>query len=301
MRSHYLVCHAAMEAYAVASMRNLPDAHPLYRLLQPHFRYTIGINTAARAKLINPGGLIDNAFSIGGRGREIFTERASKIYDVHETNIKENAKKRGVDDRNLLPNYHYRDDGILIWDAIESYVREIIDIFYKSDDDVKEDTEVQSWANEVHFHAFPGYNGAKDGHGFPDKIETREDLILYCTLIMFTGSAQHAVVNFGQFDIYGFVPNAPFALRKPPPTEKGVTTFADILESLPTIHNSGIIIGLVYALSQYSPDEVSVYMITTIVSIHNVADLPGWISKLLVFTRSSGCNYKVSKKDAGIG
>ena len=31
------------------------------------------------------------------------------------------------------------------------------------------------------------------------------------------------------------------------------------------------------------------------------ADLPGWISKLLVFTRGSGCNYKVCKQDAGIG
>ena len=72
---------------------------------------------------------------------------------------------------------------------------------------------MQSWANEVHFHAFPGHNGAPDGHGFPDKMESREDLVLYCTLIMFTGFAQHAAVNFGQFDIYGFVPNAPFALR----------------------------------------------------------------------------------------
>ena len=242
----------------MATMRALPDAHPLYRLLQPHFRYTVGINTAARLKLVNKGGLIDQSLSIGGRGREIFFQRSSKAYDVQLGNIKQNVKKRGVDDKDLLPNYYYRDDGILLWDAMESYVREIIGIFYKTDDDVKEDTELQSWANEVHFHAFPGYDGAPDGHGFPDKIESREELILYCTLIMYNGSAQHAAVNFGQYDIYGFVPNAPFALRKPPPTEKGVTTYAHILESLPTIHTSGILIGLVHALTQYSPDEVSV-------------------------------------------
>ena len=252
-----------MEAYAVATMRNLPDAHPLYKLLQPHFRYTIGINTAARLQLIDSGGLLDHAFSIGGKGINILMQRASKVYDVHGANIKDNVKKRGVDDKDLLPNYYYRDDGILIWDAIESYVREIIGIFYKSDDDVKEDTEVQNWTNEVHFHAFPGYNGVPDGHGFPDKMESREDLVLYCTLIMFNGSAQHAAVNFGQFDIYAFVPNAPFALRKPPPTEKGKTTFAHILESLPTIRTTGISIGLVYALAQFSPDEVSVQLYYT--------------------------------------
>ena len=247
-----------MEAYSVATMRNLPDAHPLYKMLQPHFRYTIGINTAARLKLINDGGLIDQLFSIGGdgKGKDMLFQRASKIYDVQGANVKENVKKRGVDDKDLLPNYYYRDDGIQIWDAIESYVREIIGIFYKSDDDVKEDTEVQSWANDVHFHAFPGYDGAPDGHGFPEKMESREDLILYCTLIMFTGSAQHAAVNFGQFDIYGFVPNAPLALQKPPPTEKGVTTFADILESLPTIYTSGLSAGLTFALAEFSPDEV---------------------------------------------
>ena len=214
----------------MATMINLPDAHPLYKLLQPHFRHTIGINSRAREVLISDGGIIDQTFSIGGKGKEMLLQRASKVYDVQRANIKENTKKRGVDDPTFLPNYHFRDDGILIWNAIESYVTEIIGIFYKSDKDVKEDTEVQSWANDVHFHGFPGYDDAPDGHGF--KIESCNDLIHYCTLIMFTASAQHAAINFGQFDIYGFAPNAPFLLRKPSPTNKGVTTFAYILESL---------------------------------------------------------------------
>ena len=90
--------------------------------LQPHFRYTIGINIVARLKLINSGGIIDHAFSIGKEGKETFFQRACKVYDVQGANIKESVKKRGVDDKNLLPNYYYRDDGILLWDAIESYV-----------------------------------------------------------------------------------------------------------------------------------------------------------------------------------
>ena len=247
-----------MEAYSVATMRNLPDAHPVYKLLQPHFRYTIGINSAARERLINDGGLIDMIFSIGGAGKNELIWRASKVYNVQGANVKQNTKERGVDDPTLLPNYHYRDDGILIWNAIESYVTEIINIFYKSDNDVKEDTELQHWAHDVHSNGFPGHGGATDGHGFPEKIESCEELINYCTLIIFNGSAQHAAVNFGQFDIYGFAPNAPFSLRQPPPTKKGVTTFTDILESLPNIFTAGLGIGLVFALAQFSPDEVSV-------------------------------------------
>ena len=246
-----------MEAYGVATMKNLPDAHPVYKLLQPHFRYTVGINSAARRALINDGGLIDYIFSIGGKGKKELIQRAYKVYNVQGANVKWNTKERGVDDPTLLPNYHYRDDGILIWNAIESYVTEIIGIFYKSDDDVKDDAELQHWANDVHSNTFPGHDGAPDGHGFPEKIESCEELINYCTLIMFNGSAQHAAVNFGQFNIYGFIPNAPMSLQKPPPTKKGVTTFAYILETLPNILTSGLNIGLVFALTQFSPDEVS--------------------------------------------
>jgi len=59
------------------------------------------------------------------------------------------------------------------------------------------------------YHSFPGYFGAPDGHGFQKEIHSKEELVEYCTLIMFAGSSQHA---FGQYEIYGYVPNAPFAM-----------------------------------------------------------------------------------------
>ena len=65
---HYFSCHAAMEAYAVATIRNLPDPYPILKLLCPHFRYTMAINTAARATLIDDGGIIDYLFAIGDPG-----------------------------------------------------------------------------------------------------------------------------------------------------------------------------------------------------------------------------------------
>ena len=53
----------------MATMRNLPDPHPIYKLLRPHFRYTMAINARARATLINKGGIIDKIFAIGGEGK----------------------------------------------------------------------------------------------------------------------------------------------------------------------------------------------------------------------------------------
>ena len=256
LATHYLSCHAAMEAYGMATMRNLPDAHPIFKLLKPHFRYTMAINSRARASLINKGGAIDRIFSIGGEGKEELIRRASLAYSVHWTNIKRSVKERGVDNLDELPGYYYRDDGLKMWNALEKYVRRIVDLFYPTDDMVLGDKELQQWANDVHHNAFPGYQGAPNGHGFPDTISSKEELVEYSTLIMFTGSVQHSSINFGQYDMYAYAPNAPAAMRQPPPKEKGKMTLSLLLDSLPDeltiVFNSGII----YSLSQYSDDEV---------------------------------------------
>ena len=239
----------------MATMRNIPDAHPVYKLLQPHFRYTMAINAAARKALINKNGIIAQNFAIGSDGLMELFKRASEIHRVQLTNIKWNLKERGVENPDELPGYYYRDDGIKVWDAIEAYVQEIISMFYKSDEDVKNDPELKEWVLEIHTVAFPGYLGAPQGHGFPDKIETIPDLVEYCTLIMFTGSAQHAAVNFGQFDTYGYTPNAPIAMRKPPPKRSNIM-YRDLMEYLPDIPTAAQASSITFSLAQYSPDEV---------------------------------------------
>ena len=245
-----------MEAYGVATMRNLPDAHPVYKLLQPHFRYTMSINSAARATLINRNGIIAQYFSIGSDGLEELMKRSATAHRVQWTNIKKNIKERGVGNKVQLPGYYYRDDGIRVWDALEDYVREIIDLYYKSDEDVQTDTELEQWAREMHEIAFPGFNGAPDGHGFPKKMRTKAELVEYCTLIMFTGSTQHAAVNFGQFDIYGYTPNAPIGMRKEPP-KRGNVLYHDLMEYLPDISTAAMATTITFSLAQFSPDEVS--------------------------------------------
>ena len=244
-----------MEGYDVATMRAFPDTHPLYKLLQRHFRHTIAVNSAARKLLISEDGLIARAFSIGPKGMTEIVKRACSIHRVQWTHIKKNAKERGVDDPEKLPNYHYRDDGFKIWDAIEAYVQDIIDIFYKSDTDVKEDPELKAWVMEVH-KAFPAFNGNPEGRGFPTSITSKKELVDYCTLIIFTGTAQHGSINFAQFEIYAYVPNAPFAMRLPPPNEKGKIDMPTILNALPDDRSTLLSAAISYQLSLFSPEEV---------------------------------------------
>ena len=273
MSTHYLCCHAAMEAYSVATMRTLPDAHPLFKLLRPAFRYTCAINVNARLTLINPGGIIDQVWAIGGEGRQELVKRACGVYRVQLTNIKHSMESRGVGDADKLPNYYYRDDGVKVWEALESYARGILDLFYKCDADVKDDCEVQKWAAEVHSNAFPAYSHkaqfadkaspfvpteftAPQGRGFPKSIDSLDELVEYCTLIMFTGSVQHSAVNFGQFENLAFVPNCPLSLAKPPPIKKGEMSYQDLMSCLPNKLVSFLHVATTSILSQHSPDEV---------------------------------------------
>ena len=61
-----------------------------------------------------------------------------------------NIEKRGVAH---LPNYHSRDDALLMWKAIKEYVSGIINLFYTSDEDVQEDGEIQEWFDEIYRYA----------------------------------------------------------------------------------------------------------------------------------------------------
>ncbi len=77
-----------MEAYSMGTMRNLPDSHPVNKLLRPHFRYIMAINSSARKTLIVDGGPIDLWFGIGGKGKTRLIQKAAGIYNVDSTNVK---------------------------------------------------------------------------------------------------------------------------------------------------------------------------------------------------------------------
>ena len=245
-----------MEAYSMITNRNLPDPHPIYKLLRPHFRFTMAINAAARASLINKGGIIDKLFSIGGAGKEEVIRRVSREFSVHWTNIERSVKQRGVDNPTELIPYYYRDDGLLVWSTIREFATDVIEEFYATDKDVQEDEELQNWSADFYRNAFPNSDNAC---GFPEQMTSREMLAEYCTLIMFTGSAQHASINFGQYHIYGFAPNAPSALNLPPPTSKNQADYATLLQTLPDMGDTSLQIAVVHMLSQYSQNEVSSY------------------------------------------
>ncbi|KAK3734228.1 hypothetical protein QZH41_012948 [Actinostola sp. cb2023] len=254
MVTHLLRTHLIMECFAVAAWRELPSVHPVFKLLYPHIRSVMAINTIGRKELISKGGISDVTLSIGGGGHLEIIQKFYKEFAWDIVNIPANLEKRGLLDREKLPNFYYRDDALTLWKEITTFLSDIVGLYYHSDTDVVKDVELQAWVKDVHDNGFTPTQGHVD-HQFPNSLESRDQLINLLTCVIFTCSCQHAAVNFGQLDVYAFIPNAPPTMQLPPPTKKGETTMKIIMNTLPTKWQTGWHIGTMHTLTRFAEDE----------------------------------------------
>lgn len=255
MVTHLLRTHLFMEPIAVASYRQLPTIHPVWKLLAPHIRGVLAINTLGRDVLIAEGGVADNTLTVGGGGHVTLMKKFYKSSSTWPSYILPQVlKDRGVDDPEKLPNFHYREDSLKLWAAIADFVKEILSGYYHSDGEVQKDYELQNWVKDLHDNGYPNKPGHTN-HGVPPSFTSCVQLYEFLTSIIFTCACQHAAVNFSQMDVYGFPPNSPALMRQPPPTKKGVVGQADLMKCLATKHQSSLTIATVYDLTRIFNDE----------------------------------------------
>ena len=123
-----------MEPTAVSSWRNLPSVHPVWKLLYPHTKGILAINTLGRNELIPEGGVADKVLSVGGGGHITLMQKHYRSVTFDSYDLVKNLTERGVKD---LPKFYYKDDALLLWEAIRQFVQDIIHIYYKDDKSVK--------------------------------------------------------------------------------------------------------------------------------------------------------------------
>ncbi|MBD2509975.1 lipoxygenase [Nostoc muscorum FACHB-395] len=229
--THLARTHLLIGVFAIATARQLPLTHPLKILLHPHFDSTLAINDAAQRTLIAPGGGVDRLLSASIDNSRVLAVLGLQSYSFNSAILPKQFQQRGVDDPNLLPIYPYRDDALLVWDAIHQWVWDYLNLYYTTDEDIHQDTALQAWAAEI---------SAYDGGRIPDfgedgGIKTLNYLIDATTLIIFTASAQHAAVNFPQKDLMGYAAAIPMAGYLPASTLKREVTEQDYLNLLPPL------------------------------------------------------------------
>ena len=224
---HLARTHLINEAFAVATKRYLADIHPINILLTPHFEGTLSINNSAAGSLIAAGGPIDDIFG----GNILAVQQAAGgdrlNYDFYENMLPQDFKKRGVDDQSILPEYPYRDDALLVWNAIHEWVVSYIAVYYMNDDAIKLDTELVQWTNALMSQDEGKIKGFKP-------ITSRSQLADVLTIIIFNGSAQHAAVNFPQKSLMSFAPAISGAVWGAKPEDgKSLAQWRSMLPPLP--------------------------------------------------------------------
>ncbi|KAM4045598.1 polyunsaturated fatty acid lipoxygenase ALOX15B-like [Anomaloglossus baeobatrachus] len=246
---YYLVhTHLVAEKFNIATHRQLPRNHPVYKLLCPHLNYTLDINTLTRRELFDLGGVLDQIMAVGEGGIERLMQKGMQEVTYSDLCLPDDIAARGLES---IPNYYYRDDGKMIWEAIESFVSSIVHFYYKGDESVRSDPQLQAWVNDIYTKGFQ----KSESSGVPSSLETMSSLVKYVTMVIFRCSAQHAAVKSGQFDFYSWMPNGPSSMKSPPPSAKGVTTLQTVLDALPDVTTTITGLVTVWQLSTMPKDQ----------------------------------------------
>ena len=259
MNSHLGRTHLLIEPFAVSTARQLAENHPLGMLLRQHFRFMLTNNFLARARLINEGGFVDKVLA-GTLSESLqIATNACTSWSIKDFAFPTEIKNRGMDSKDnqgnqKLPHYPYRDDGLLLWQAIKDFVASYLQVFYPKLENIQNDLELQNWAEEL---ALAGGGNIPD---MPKKISNIEELIEIVTTIIFICGPQHSAVNFSQYEYIAFTPNMPFAAYEKITGAKGqFETEQDLLKFLPPQKQTGDQLEMMYILSDYRYDRLGHY------------------------------------------
>ncbi len=226
---HLGYCHMVVQRFILATHRQLSEDHPLYALLTPHFRTTLAVNQVAKKNVVEPGGVQDRLLAPRIEVQTEILDRGIATLDLASLDPTIEFARRGVGDRASLPLYPFRDDGLPIWEALRRFVEAYVRLYYTSDADVAQDTELAAFVREV---------GAPEGGRLPvmvagTQLETVRDVIDLVSRIIYRASAYHAAINDANYDWAAFVPSMPTAAFSELPArgEPGEAALASMLPS----------------------------------------------------------------------
>uniref|UniRef100_A0A8C7K787 Arachidonate 5-lipoxygenase n=1 Tax=Oncorhynchus kisutch TaxID=8019 RepID=A0A8C7K787_ONCKI len=229
--THLLRTHLVSEVFGVAMFRQLPAVHPAYKVHQ-HVGLCLSFVSAN---------------GTGGGGHVEMIQKAMRSLTFRSLCFPDAIKARGMDSPEDLPYYYYRDDGNRVWDATKSFVWDVVCIYYDSDNTVQKDEEIQAFVKDVCSFGMQDLDCCE----FPKSLKTREDLTEYLTVIIFTASAHHAAVNFGQLFL-GMYPDEHFIEK---PVKEAMESFRQRLAEVSSaikIRNEGKKLPYYY----FSPDRI---------------------------------------------
>ncbi|MCB9661907.1 MAG: hypothetical protein H6726_29980 [Sandaracinaceae bacterium] len=224
---HLYRCHFMMEAFSLATKRNLPCQHPLRMLLDPHLRFTLFTNVVAYSYFTNTNQLYDRMYAgTLEESRALFTSSV-----VAGDSALDLLPTRDLAARNMdvgLARYPWREDA-LRWESIaRDYVTRVVNVYYANDAAVTADSEVVAFATELRSPSFanvPGVFATID----------RASLIEALTLAVYTAGAGHSAMHFPMIDLYTYAPTQCESAWSPPIRTQAEGTPTRFRQTLPPV------------------------------------------------------------------
>ena len=260
--AHLGDCHLTLDPMVVATNRKLSENHPIMVLLKPHFRFTININNSALHSLIIPGGVV--ATNVGPKIEDTWelVRKAHLAWKFDDNNPDTVFDIRGVAN---IPDFPFRDDTKLLWDATNKWVTKYIELYYPTTADMLEDYELQAWINEL---VSPNYAKVGGMRGLtptgnekqPFKIDDKAYLIKVISQIIYIAGPQHASVNYAQYPLMSYMPSVAGTIYEPAPgKETAINDEQDCIKWYPPLDVSMYTFLFEYLLSGVRYDTFGHY------------------------------------------
>ncbi|KAI9146056.1 lipoxygenase [Paraphysoderma sedebokerense] len=193
--------HFPFDTVCLVTKRTLPPNHPLFKLLNPHFRYSLPLNfnvlTNRVTSTIYPGWYKPHAAAVCD---------SSQLLNMMDKGFKNWSFP--MDRPQLNPEFPYDYSLLQYYECVRKFVHKLIPY-------IPLDDFVISWANNIHSQL----------RGFPcgsDIVKNEWMLVNALTTIIFTISIHHHSDHYSFSHLDQRV--LPLRLRMPPPSEVSVVT-----------------------------------------------------------------------------
>ena len=288
--THAVEIHYVMESVIMVSYRQLGMYHPLLTLLDPHLQYTLNINVHPLYEPDKAGAVpsYGKMFPPDNPGLVKFMGQAMANFRFRERAFPNDLKRRHVENPKL--DYPYRDDGRLLWNAIQDFTREYVNVYYKDDQDVINDHELQGWAQELTGSRQQGMCGLND---FPMQFQTISEVAETIGQIIFTATAHHSAIHYPQHTYAQFVPNMPLSLyRQPLPLPGRAAPDKTLLEFFPRF-DMAFQQAMIYYMVDFKVNRIGEYALE-LFDEPAIAVIQRYQQKLAELSAAHGEKYKDS-------
>ena len=208
--AHLASTHFVIESFLVASYRLLPRGHPLYVLLDKHFEIAAFSNANTVDYYIGYGSILDmlSSASIGPQ-LYLIAEFTASI-TAKDMTFPARINERGMDECPSL-DYPYRDDGMLLWNAILKWVNDFLGVYYEDHHKVLKDVYLCAWLRELESSTGGNVKWINSTLNF-NESNARDSLASLVASIVYIASVEHNAFNFPSRPSVQFTGAFPLAL-----------------------------------------------------------------------------------------